>query len=88
MHREKFQLHENTLSVMEEVGQNMPGGFFIYKAAAPETLLYDNKAVFDIFGCGNLEEFKELTAISSAECCIPMIARRVKLFISRRISTR
>ena len=28
----KFELTEDTLSVIEEIGGHMPGGFFIYKA--------------------------------------------------------
>ena len=61
MFGKNLQLDENTLSILEEIGQNMPGGFFIYKAAEPEELIYANDAVIDIFGCDNLEEFKELT---------------------------
>ena len=60
----QFELNEYTLSVVEEIGGHMPGGFFIYKAAAPETLIYANKAVFQIYGCSNLEEFKALTGFT------------------------
>ncbi len=42
----------------------MPGGFFIYKAEAPEELIYANHAVFDIFGCDDLEDFKALTGFT------------------------
>ncbi|MBR2802832.1 MAG: response regulator [Erysipelotrichaceae bacterium] len=56
-----FELTENAMVFINEIGKHMPGGFFIYKAEAPEELLYANKAVFDIFGCKDLEEFKELT---------------------------
>ena len=56
-----FELNEDTLSIIEEIGGHMPGGFFIYKADEPEELIYANKAVFDIYGCGSLEEFKSLT---------------------------
>ena len=56
-----FELNENAMVFIGEIGKHMPGGFFIYKAEAPEELLYANKAVFDIFGCKDLEEFKELT---------------------------
>ena len=56
-----FQFTEQTLSVIEELGGHMPGGFFVYRATPPEELLYANKPVFDIFGCGSLEEFKALT---------------------------
>ena len=34
---------------------------FIYQAQAPEKLLYANRAVLDIFGCRDLEEFQSLT---------------------------
>ena len=56
-----FELNEGTLSIIEEIGGHMPGGFFIYRADEPEELIYANKAVFDIYGCSSLEEFKSLT---------------------------
>ena len=56
-----FQLNEATLSVVEELGRHMPGGFFIYKEEQPEELIYVNKATLNIFGCATLEEFKALT---------------------------
>ncbi len=59
-----FDLNEYTLSVIEEIGGHMPGGFFIYKAAEPEELIYANKEVFRIFGCADLNEFKELTGFT------------------------
>ena len=61
MFGKRFQLNEETIPVVEEIGRHMPGGFFIYKAEQPEELLYANHAVLDIFGCANLEEFKKLT---------------------------
>ena len=61
MPNQRFELNEQTLPVMELIGSHMPGGFFIYQAEAPETLLYVNKATLDIFGCENLEEFRKLT---------------------------
>ena len=62
--RKIFELNEQTLSVIEEIGGHMPGGFFIYRAAEPEELLYANKAVFAIYGCADLEEFRELTGFT------------------------
>jgi PAS domain S-box-containing protein len=59
-----FELNEYTLSVIEEIGGHMPGGFFIYKAAEPEELIYANKEVIRIFGCADLDEFKELTGFT------------------------
>jgi len=57
-------LAEQILSVIEQFGEYIPGGFFIYKADKDEELLYANKAVFDIFGCDGLEEFKALTGFT------------------------
>jgi len=61
MFGKNFELNEQTLSFVEEIGKHMPGGFFIYKAEPPEELLYANKATLDIFGCDTMEEFKRLT---------------------------
>jgi len=57
----KFELNEQNLAIIEEIGKHMPGGFFIYKAAPPEELLYANRTVFEIFGCADREEFEALT---------------------------
>ena len=59
-----FELNEQTLSVIEEIGGHMPGGFFIYRAEQPEELIYANKEVFGIYGCAGLEEFKALTGFT------------------------
>ncbi len=39
----------------------MPGGFFIYKAAPPEELIFANEAVFRMFGCRDEAEFRAMT---------------------------
>ena len=39
----------------------MPGGFFIYRADEKEEIVYANKALFRIFGCETEEEFRALT---------------------------
>ena len=59
-----FDLNEQTLPVIEDIGRHMPGGFFIYKAEGDEELLYANQPVFDIYGCDDLEEFRELTGFT------------------------
>lgn len=52
---------EQTLPVIEQISEGMPGGFFIYHADGDEELIYINGAMLRIFGCDTLEEFKELT---------------------------
>ena len=61
MFGKKFQLNSENLEVIEEIGKHMPGGFFIYKEDDPGELLYANRAVYDIFGCKNGDEFRALT---------------------------
>lgn len=41
--------------------ENMPGGFFVYRADESERILYLNRAVLRIFGCETFEEFAALT---------------------------
>lgn len=64
MFGEHFELNEQTMHIVEEIGCHMPGGFFIYKAAQPEELLYANQAVVDIYGCDDLDDFKQLTGFT------------------------
>ena len=61
MFGKQFHLNEETMAVVEEIGQHMPGGFFIYKAEAPGELLFANNALFEIFGCDDLDDFMRLT---------------------------
>ena len=64
MFGKQLQLSPETMPMIEEIGKHMPGGFFIYQARQPETLLYANQAVFDIFGCDGIEDFKRLTGFT------------------------
>lgn len=42
----------------------IPGGFFIYRADQAEQIVYANKAVLRIFQCNNMKEFQTLTGNS------------------------
>ncbi len=57
----RFELNEDTLPIVGEIGRHMPGGFFIYRTGQDGELLYANNAVFDIFGCEGQDDFEELT---------------------------
>ena len=61
MFGKRFLLNDETLPVIEQIGSHMPGGFFIYEAAGDGKLLYVNRAAMDIYGCADLDEFRELT---------------------------
>lgn len=56
-----ISFNEQTLPVIEQIAEGMPGGFFIYHADGDEELIYINDAMLRIFGCDTREEFKKLT---------------------------
>ena len=80
-----FELTKDTLSIIEEIGGHMPGGFFIYKAEEPEELIYANEPVFDIFGCANLDEFKALTGFTFRGMVYPDDYARISASIVQQI---
>lgn len=56
-----LELNEETLPVIEQLTNDMPGGFFVYHADGDEEFIYINQAMLRIFGCETKEEFKALT---------------------------
>ena len=52
---------EQALPALLWLGDQIPGGFFIYRADDEQEILYVNRATLRIFGCDTLEEFKDLT---------------------------
>lgn len=49
------------MPAIEWLSEQMPGGFFIYRADESTELLYVNQSTCDIFGCASVKEFRELT---------------------------
>ena len=87
MFDKSFDLNEQSLSFVAEIGRHMPGGFFIYRAEQPEELLYANKACFDIFGCADLEEFRALTGYIFKGMVFPDDYEAISSSISEQIDT-
>ena len=81
----KFELTEDTLSVIEEIGGHMPGGFFMYKAAEPEELIYANQPVFEIYGCADPDEFRALTGFTFKGMVHPDDYDRISVSIAQQI---
>lgn len=52
------------LGLLMKIMDEMPGGFFIYRAEEHEEIIYANKAMLRIFGCNTMEEFREHTGNS------------------------
>ena len=87
MFGEHFQLNEQTIPVVEEIGRHMPGGFFIYRADAPGELLYANRAVIDIFGCDDLDDFKNHTGYTFKGMLHPDDYDEIIESVNKQIST-
>lgn len=56
-----LSLPENEVSKVIQFMDEMPGGFFIYRADDDGQIIYANAALLRIFQCSTMEEFKELT---------------------------
>ena len=85
MFGEHFQLNEKTMTIVEEIGRHMPGGFFIYKASEPLELLYANKATFNIYGCDDLDDFKKLTGYTFRGMVHPDDFEKINQSIDKQI---
>lgn len=57
-------INEQTLPIIQQISERMPGGFFIYHADGDEELIYINSSMLRIFGCESEEEFRELTGFT------------------------
>lgn len=58
---------DGDLEVLFQIGkiaEEMPGGFFIYRAGGDEEIIYANQAMLRIFNCDTMEEFREWTGNS------------------------
>ncbi len=85
MKDKRFELNEESLSVVEEIGDFMPGGFFMYRDDDAQTLIFVNKAVLDIYGCGSREEFDALTGGSFRGMVHPDDAARLNESVLEQI---
>ena len=50
-----------SLEQLTAVGNAMPGGFVMYTAAQPESIIYINEELVEIYGCDDKEDFLRFT---------------------------
>lgn len=81
-----IKFDEQTLPVIEQISEGMPGGFFIYHADGGEELIHINGAMLRIFGCETLEEFKKLTGYTFKGIVHPADLGRVEESIKTQIA--
>lgn len=71
---------------IKEFIDEIPGGFFIYKASEGEEILYANKSLLSIFKCKTFEEFLELTGGSFRGVVHPDDLEEVEKSIAEQIA--
>ncbi len=81
-----IKFDEQTLPIIEQISEGMPGGFFIYHADGDEELIHINGAMLRIFGCNTLEEFKRLTGYTFKGIVHPADIDRVEESIKTQIA--
>ena len=74
-------------SAIEWIGEQIPGGFFIYRADDSTEILYANDAVIKIFGCSDIDEFKQLTGYTFRGMVHPDDYDEVDKSITNQISS-
>ena len=85
--RLSLDLSEQSLPVIEQITEGMPGGFFIYHADGNEEMIYANMAMIHICGCDSFEDFKEYVGGSFQGLVHPDDLLRVENSIKNQIES-
>lgn len=70
---------------MAETLANMSDGFFVYRAAEDEKILYANPAVLQMYGCDTMKEFRAVIGNSFRDMVHPEDVERVEYEIRDQI---
>ncbi|MBR2520155.1 MAG: response regulator [Selenomonadaceae bacterium] len=81
----KKYLYE-VLPMLKWFSEHVPGGFFIYSAKEPFKVLYVNSEVLNIYGCENLDEFRELTGYTFRGMVYPQDFAKIQESITEQIA--
>ena len=72
--------------LLEKIMDEMPGGFFIYRADGEEEIVYANQALVRMFGCETVEEFRIHTGNSFRGIVHPEDLEAVEASIWKQVS--
>ena len=75
-----------TLPELEKIGEQIPGGFFVYCGDVRQEMLYINRNVLKIYGCDTPEEFRELTGNTFPGMIHPADVDRIQRSIDEQIA--
>ncbi len=82
-----FSLTKYTMPVVWQLAEVIPGGFFIYREDEKRELIYASKRVLEIYGCDNLDEFKELTGYTFEGMVYPEDFPKIQSSIDNQIDS-
>ena len=74
------------MSAAEWLAEQIPGGFFIYRADDTMELLYVNQSPCDIYGCETVNEFRKMTGNSFRGMVHPEDYEKIQNSIDEQIS--
>ena len=86
-HIDALEINENTIPVISNLADNLPGGFFIYHADGKEELIYFNKRLPGLYGYENDEEFIHSVGNSFRGMVHPDDLERVEAEIAAQIGS-
>ncbi len=74
------------MTAVEWIAEQMPGGFFIYRADESMELLYVNQSTCEIYGCETVDEFRDFTGNSFRGMVHPDDFEKIQSSIDEQIS--
>ncbi len=83
----EFVFTPQAMKTLSWLGELMPGGLFIYRAAEPMELIYANDATLRIFGCETREQFEALTGNTFRGLVLPEDFEATQSSIDRQIAS-
>jgi len=83
---EIYEINDQSLTVLKNLAEEMPGGFFMYKAHGGQELIYSNQAMLRIFECDTMEEYIELIGNSFKGIVHPDDYEEIEMSIQKQIA--
>lgn len=80
-----FILNRQTLPVVEQMAQQLPGGFVLYKDNESGDILFVNDVLLEMYDCETLDEFRELTGYTFNGMVYPEDLNRILTSINDQI---
>ncbi len=80
-----LELSSQTLPIIEQMAEQLPGGFLLYQENENRDILYINRTLLEMYECDSVEEFHELTGSGFHGMVYPDDVKIVQESIDRQI---